>query len=163
MVVQASSEARRPTLVVRVAAAMVPLVPMTRKFAERILAEMPTRKPRYGFEEEYVDSVFGDVRGYPDYLLMSTLDVARRAYGKYSSSRARDLLLTGQVKCFHATVILASRLTNPEDAKAVLESGKITDSDVKTMIRYNLENPEPIEPKGVWNRFVQRLVRNYEV
>ncbi|MEK6979495.1 MAG: hypothetical protein AABW86_04700 [Candidatus Micrarchaeota archaeon] len=85
---------------------------------------------------------------------MSVLDVARRAYGKYSSPRARDLLLSGQVKCFHATVILASRLTNPEDAKAVLDSGKITDSDVSSMIQYSLKYPAPPEPKG----FLQRLL-----
>lgn len=143
---------------------MVPLFSarlFTRKFAVRILTELSPPKPCH--EEEYHDSVFGDVRGYPGHLLMSNLDIAKRAYGKYSSSRARELLLSGQVKCFHSIVILASRLTNPEDANAVLESGKITDSDVKTMIRYNLEDPEPTEPKGVWRRFTERLVRNYEV
>lgn len=121
----------------------LPLDILTKRMAERILAYFPTLKPPkllFGSETKYMlmglqpetDRGYLEI-GNKKYLVSwRALAIAKIAFAGYSSSEAAAKLISG-VECYHAQLVLASKIDNTNDAKAALGNQNIHE-DVKNML-----------------------------
>ena len=131
---------RKPPLKVRIAMRL-PEFLLPRAMAETIISFRPSPKPRF-FEDaistflgfEYFESGPASKEGYIGKVLPSALEIARIAFGKCSSAEAKDKLIAG-VECFHAQLVLVSRIDNSVDAESILSAAdRVSDYHLRQIL-----------------------------
>lgn len=129
---------------VRIANRVLPTWLMRQPLAEKIVRSLPHPKPyvrQIGIEVfQEPGCVYDRVGSYEGYFSGRALALARKAFGKHSPAQAKNILLAG-IECWHAQMVLASRIDNNNDAKEILRS-RTNPDEVQDILAQRIDNAQ---------------------